>query len=93
MHIHFIDAVTQINNGKYYMLVVQKWFILLFGNTWPAFKFYRKKKALEIGLRSRKESEVFGRSRIPKITWSQSRIFLFDSGSPIESFYTLHSPK
>ena len=39
------------------------------------------------------EPEVFGWSRIPKITMSRngSRIFLSDSGSPIHSFHTSHS--
>jgi len=37
------------------------------------------------------EPEVFGWSLIPKVTSSRSRIFLSDSGSPIESFYTQHS--
>jgi len=39
--------------------------------------------------RSRKESEVFGWSRIPDNTGS--RIFLSDSGSPIGSFLYKHS--
>ena len=43
------------------------------------------------GLRSRKESEVFGWSRIPNNNGSRSRIFLSDSGSPIGSFFTSHS--
>ena len=38
------------------------------------------------------ESEIFGWIRIPKNTKnSPSRIFLSDSGSPIESGFTLHS--
>jgi len=45
--------------------------------------------------RSRKELEVFGwsRSRIPKNTRSlcRSRIFLSDSGSSIQLFFTTHS--
>jgi len=46
---------------------------------------------LQPGLRSRKESEVFGWSRIPDNTGSRSRIFLSDSGCPIGSFFTSHS--
>jgi len=38
--------------------------------------------------RSRKESEVFGWSRIPTNTGSRSRIFLSDYGCPIGSFFT-----
>ena len=37
------------------------------------------------------ESDVFGWSRSPNITRSRSRIFLSDSGSPTESFFTCHS--
>jgi len=45
------------------------------------------------GLRSRKESEVFGWSRIPDNTGSWSQIFLSDSdsGCPIGSFFASHS--
>jgi len=44
---------------------------------------------LHTGCQSRKKADVCGWSRIPKNT--RSRIFLSDSGSPIESLFKSHS--
>ena len=51
-------------------------------------KLRRNHSGSQTGLRSlsRKDSEVFGWSRIPDNTGSRSRIFLSNSGSPIGSF-------